>query len=141
MNQDAYIGQQIRRFRKEKKWSARELGEMIEPKKTDSAVTSWERGRTQPDGDTLIQLCRLFEVEISDFYYDPPVFNEKEPDDEVMLEELTPDERRLLSLYRQMTDDDKSTFIRNAQLFAFAGEAKKRADQRTTTGVNEAIKE
>lgn len=77
MNQEEYIGKQIRRFRKEKGLSARELGQLIKPKKTDSAITSWERGRTQPDGDTLIQLCRLFEVEITDFYYDPPSFEAK----------------------------------------------------------------
>lgn len=77
MNQIEYIGAQVRRYRKEKGWTAAQLGQMIEPQKTESAITSWERGRTQPDGDVLIQLCRLFEVEIADFYYDPPEYEDK----------------------------------------------------------------
>lgn len=79
MDQIQYTGQQIRRYRKERGWSAGQLGQMVSPKKTESAVTSWERGRTQPDGDVLIQLCRLFEVDIADFYFDPPAFEEKTP--------------------------------------------------------------
>lgn len=79
MDQIQYIGKQIRRYRKERNWSAGQLGQMLTPKKTESAVTSWERGRTQPDGDILIQLCRLFEVDIADFYYDAPAFDDKTP--------------------------------------------------------------
>ena len=139
MDQNSYIGQQIRHYRKKNGWSARELGEMIKPKKTDSAITSLERGRTQPDGDILIQLCRLFEIEISDFYYDPPSF--KNDDDQSIddREELTQDEKRLLALYRQMEDADKKTFIQNAQLFAFAGEAKKRADKGATPRLDDVL--
>lgn len=77
MNQDEYIGKQIRRFRNERNLSAGQLGQMVNPKKTESAVTSWERGRTSPDGDILIQLCRIFEVDIADFYYDPPGYENK----------------------------------------------------------------
>lgn len=77
MDQIQYIGKQIRRYRKDRGWSAGQLGQMVEPKKTESAVTSWERGRTQPDGDILIQLCRIFQVDIADFYYNPPEFEEK----------------------------------------------------------------
>ena len=138
MDQNLYMGQRIRQLRKEKGWSSRELGEMLEPKKTDSAITSWERARTQPDGKILLQLCRLFEVEITDFYYEPPTFDE-EPN--VEHDELTPDERQLLALYRQMEDDDKLTFIQNAQLFAFAGEAKKRDDLRISKGARRTIKQ
>lgn len=74
MDQIEYIGKQIRRFRKEKGWSAQELGQKLNPEKSPSTITSWERGRTQPDGDILIQLCRLFETDIADFYYDPPAY-------------------------------------------------------------------
>lgn len=70
MNQKEYIGRKIRDLRENNLHiSADKLGEMIEPKKSGKAVLSWERGRTQPDGDTLIQLCTIFGVDISDFYY------------------------------------------------------------------------
>ena len=75
MNQIEYIGKQIRHYRKAKGWSASELGKMVKPEKTESAITSWERGRTQPDGDMLIQLCILFGVDISDFYYKPAEYH------------------------------------------------------------------
>lgn len=74
MNQVEYIGKQIRHFRKKKNWSAAQLGNMLKPVKTESAVTSWERGRTQPDGDILIQLCVLFGAKINDFYYKTPEY-------------------------------------------------------------------
>lgn len=67
-NQKRYIGQKIRSYRSEHHWSARELGSMINPVKSEAAVTSWERGRTEPDGDVLIQLCRIFDKDLDDFY-------------------------------------------------------------------------
>ena len=67
-NQKRYIGQKIRSYRKEHHWSAKELGLLINPVKSEAAVTSWERGRTKPDGDVLIQLCRIFDKDLDDFY-------------------------------------------------------------------------
>lgn len=67
-NQKRYIGQKIRSYRKEHHWSAKELGLLINPVKSEAAVTSWERGRTEPDSDVLIQLCRIFDKDLDDFY-------------------------------------------------------------------------
>lgn len=72
MNQKQYIGNKIREFRKELGWSSRELGEQLTPPKSESAVTSWERGRTEPDGNVLIQLRHLFGKDFKDFYYKTP---------------------------------------------------------------------
>lgn len=72
MNQKEYIGKKIRHYREDKLGiSADKLGEMLEPKKSGKTVLSWERGRTEPDGNMLIQLCVIFGVDISDFYYKP----------------------------------------------------------------------
>lgn len=49
--------------------SAGKLGEMLNPVKSGKTILSWERGRTEPDGNTLIQLCVIFGVDISDFYF------------------------------------------------------------------------
>lgn len=72
MNQKEYIGKKIRHYREDKLGiSADKLGEMLNPIKSGKTVLSWERGRTEPDGNILIQLCVLFGVDISDFYYKP----------------------------------------------------------------------
>ena len=75
MSQKQYIGKKIRELRESKlKVSAEKLGEMMNPKKSGKAVLSWERGRTQPDADSLIDLCVLFGVDISDFYEKTPEY-------------------------------------------------------------------
>ena len=72
MNQKEYIGKTIRRYREDRLGvSADRLGEMLEPPKSGKTVLSWERGRTEPDGNTLIQLCVIFGAKIGDFYYKP----------------------------------------------------------------------
>lgn len=69
MNQKQYIGIKIRQYRQDKLGaSIKDLGEMLHPKRSASAVQSWETGRTEPDADTLIELCVLFGVDIKDFY-------------------------------------------------------------------------
>lgn len=69
MDQKQYIGKKIREYRKKAHLSAKDLGQQIKPVKSESAVTSWERGRTEPDGNVLIQLCRILGKDFSDFYY------------------------------------------------------------------------
>lgn len=61
-----YMAARIREFRKERGMSTDELGELVG--RSRSAVESWESGRTQPDADKLIELCRVFHVDIPDFY-------------------------------------------------------------------------
>ena len=75
MDQKAYIGQQIRALRNNvMHMNAEELGQQLDPPRNVSTITSWERGRTQPDAEALIQMCILFGVDISDFYYKPPEY-------------------------------------------------------------------
>lgn len=69
MKAKQYIGLKIKGFRKEKLGiSAKELGERLEPARSGKTISSWETGRTEPDGDTLLQLCALFEEPIASFY-------------------------------------------------------------------------
>ena len=74
MDQKQYIGEKIKEFRVNSGLTAEQLGEKLDPKRGGSTITSWERGRTQPDGDTLIQLCIILGVSIGDFYYKPPAY-------------------------------------------------------------------
>lgn len=74
MNQKEYIGKKIRELREDRKWSADKLGSMLEKKRSGKTILSWENARTEPDGDTLIELCLIFGVDISDFYYKTPEY-------------------------------------------------------------------
>lgn len=61
-----HIAQSIKRFRTGRGMSVDEVGEAVG--KSGKTVSAWEVGRGQPDADTLIALCRLFDVDITDFY-------------------------------------------------------------------------
>ena len=50
--------------------SGAKLGELLVPPISGKTVSSWERCRTQPDAEALIQLSQIFSVPISYFY--PP---------------------------------------------------------------------
>lgn len=85
-----------------------------------STYRSWEQGKRNLNGKKISQLADYFGVSTdtiigTEFAQLPTSFNEQ----------LTKDEAYLLNLYRQMSDDDKESFIRSAQVYAFAGEAKK----------------
>lgn len=75
MSQKKYIGKKIRELREGKLHiSAEKLGEMLTSPKSGKAILSWERGRTQPDADALIDLCVIFGVDISYFYEKTPEY-------------------------------------------------------------------
>lgn len=60
------IANNIRKFRTTKGLNVDEVGSVVG--KSGKTVSAWEVGRGQPDADTLIKLCRLFNVDIADFY-------------------------------------------------------------------------
>lgn len=60
------MARRLRLYRERAGMSGLEVGAAIG--KSSKTVYAWESGRTQPDADTLIRLCRLYGVSISDFY-------------------------------------------------------------------------
>lgn len=92
-----------------------------------STYRSWEQGQRDLNGKKLDMLADYFHVSTD------TILGTKhgQPIDELTTEarrntmSLSPDEMQLVSLYRQMSDEDKESFIRSAQVYAFAGEAKK----------------
>lgn len=75
--------------------SMREVAKKIN--KTAATVSKWENGEIMPYGDTLLQLCDLYNVDITTFYgVTPYEFR------------LSPTEIKLIKLYRNST--------RNAQI-------------------------
>lgn len=78
MNQKEYIGKKIKEYRKEiPGLSASKLGNMLSHPVSSKTIYSWESGRTQPSGDELIELCIIFGVKISDFYFKPKAYLEE----------------------------------------------------------------
>lgn len=66
MNAKEYIGMRIRELRRKRHMSVEELGNLVGYR--GSTVNSWERGRTEPTGQTLVRICKIFGVDIAYFY-------------------------------------------------------------------------
>lgn len=61
------ISKNIAKYRKEKGLSQSALAEMVGAKNL-TTVSSWERGISSPDADTIIKLCSLFDITLYDLY-------------------------------------------------------------------------
>ncbi|MGI6563345.1 MAG: helix-turn-helix transcriptional regulator [Clostridia bacterium] len=61
------IGQNIKRFREEKKMTQEQLAEQMNV--TRQAVSNWENGKTLPNIDTLFRLSLIFEISIEEIIY------------------------------------------------------------------------
>lgn len=89
------IARNIKKFRIERGMNVDEVGSAVG--KSGKTVSAWEVGRGQPDADTLIALCRLFEVDIKDFYGESG--------------ELSYDEKQLIEHYRSMSGDGRLALL------------------------------
>lgn len=92
------IADNIKKSRLEKDLSVEDIGNAIG--KSGKTVSAWEVGRGQPDADTMIRLCRLFDVDIADFY--------GESGD---LAPISNDERDLVDTYRDLTSPHKHVLL------------------------------
>lgn len=73
---------------------------------TPNAVHSWETGASQPDGDTLSLLCRLYGVDFS--YFNPAGANYSKA-------YLSPQERELLEAFRSCPETGKRFVLNTAK--------------------------
>ena len=89
------IGEVIRKYRKEKHLTQEEMANCLGV--TVPAVSKWETGHTQPDADTLMRLCRIYEI--NDVL---ECFNYKTQKKSMF--RLSPQERNLIEEYRKHTD-------------------------------------
>lgn len=63
------IASNLKKFRKERELSVDDVGKAVG--KSGKTVSAWEVGRGQPNADEMVELCRYFVVDISDFYGKP----------------------------------------------------------------------
>ena len=105
------IATAIRRLRKSAGMTVDDVGAAVG--RTGKAVSAWEAGYSQPSAEMLIDLCRLFGVDISYFY----------PPEVTAPDALTVDEAELLELYRSLDE-----MGREMALSAVRGMASSRED-------------
>ena len=92
------IGKNIASFRKLNGLKQVDLANKLEV--TDKAVSSWERGRTEPSIGMIEKMCEIFHCKKSDII-DGPVIS-----DVHMI--ISPEEIRVLSSYRRADEGTKT---------------------------------
>lgn len=105
-----YMAQRLREFRLDKGLNVDEVGSSIG--KSGKTISAWEVGRGQPDADKLVDLCRLYDARISDFY----------SDDVSRDVTLSNDEEELLIVYRSMNETGKHTALSVVTALAKSGD-------------------
>ena len=99
------------------------------------SVNNWTKGANAPDIEMIAVIARAYNVPLSAMLehnvtsyletesYIPSDTVERDQQNETG-DKLSADEKKLVGLYRQMSKEDKKTFMKSAQLFAVASEAK-----------------
>ena len=95
-----YMAIKLKEFRNANHLSVEQVGEYVG--KSGKTISAWEVGRGQPDADMLVLICRLYNVDISDFYF-------VGSDDEAQV--LTADEERLVSSYRHLNEHEREIVL------------------------------
>lgn len=99
------LADKLRLFRSQAGLTAKEVGDKIG--KSAKTVSGWEHGRGQPDADTLFALCKVYGIKsMSEFYAE---------DVSCIADNLPPQEKELLSLYRSMNNDGKDLIIKTVR--------------------------
>lgn len=106
------MGNRIKELRKKSKLSQAQLAKKMNT--TQANISSWEKNKWQPDNDALIKLSNIFECSIDyllcksnnliDTYKAQPAPVEEK-------EELTDKQKELLSLIKNMDNDDINKII------------------------------
>ena len=99
----------IKELREENKLNQKELASKL--LLTNSTISDWERGRTEPNIDQLIQLSNIFNCSI-----DYIVGRESEDSIILINNELTEDENNLLDTVRQLNNVNKEMVYTFANL-------------------------
>lgn len=61
-----YVGNKIKEFRKRKKFTQKELGNLID--KSYNTISNYETGAIAPSQDALFSLAKVLEVKVDDFF-------------------------------------------------------------------------
>lgn len=94
-----YMANQLKKLRKRSGMSVKEVGLALN--KSDRTISAWEVGRGQPDADMLVELCRLYNARIADFFV-PEVSGD---------DSLSDEEAAIVETYRDANAQGKGAII------------------------------
>lgn len=100
----------IKRFRNENGLSVDDVGCYVGKK--GKTISAWENGRGQPDADEMVKLCRLFGIDIDEFFGVPEDGATASNDNSNILES---NPAELLDCYSAMTDNAKIALLKIAR--------------------------
>ena len=106
------MGYNIRHYRERAKLYQSDLGKALGV--SAQAVSKWELGKAEPDLDSLIKMCELFDVSAD------VLIGRISEQDAISMETrdgLLLDEKRVIDLYRRLSDEGKE-FVFKALLMA-----------------------
>lgn len=89
------LGDTLRDLRNAKGWTQQQAADML-GLKNKSTLGSWEIGKSEPDGYTLLKLCKIYDV--ADIY---EAFGEVSP------KQFTEDKNEIYDKYEQLNDEYK----------------------------------
>ena len=108
MKQNEYMAMKLKEARKNAKVSAVKAGNAVG--RSDKTIYAWENAASEPSGEQLLVLCKLYNVDISFFYSD--TVKASEP--------LTKAELRLVQLYRESSEFGKKRIVDIAEAICLA---------------------
>lgn len=78
--------------------------------RSDKTIYAWENNRSEPSAEQLIELCRLYDVDITYFYADPTEASSASS--------LSFDEFELIDAYRSISDEKRLALLNIARALA-----------------------
>ena len=100
----------LKELRVENKMTARQLGDILNY--SNSMIYEWEKGRSQPNIETLIELSKIFDISV-----DYLVGNSDELGNVGTTEQFSPEERELIKCYRAIGNAERLALLTTAQSF------------------------
>ncbi len=102
------LGTQLKLARNSKKLTQRQLGELVGV--TGSAIGNYENGVSSPNEETLIALMSVLCIDANFLYAD-----EMTKLDNIQF--LSPEEERLITIYRSLNPSGQATLLTTAESF------------------------
>lgn len=100
------FGETLRKLRNDKGYTQQQVADFL-GLRNKSTLGSWEVGKSEPDGYTLLKLCKIYDVK--DMYL---AFGELSPADSNEQNLLSVDEQTIIEKYR-LFDERGKRHIRN----------------------------
>ena len=99
------LGSRLKYYRTKAGLTIYEVGTAVG--KSGKTVSAWEKGRAQPDADTLLLLCKLYNIpSFDDLLNYTPAPEEKKSKIQQIYDELPPEGRHSLELFAHALLED-----------------------------------